>query len=107
MENSEVITTTGGIYNAFIGPFYYFYCDGGWIGIIVYSLLNGCIAQYIYQHAYRSKDIITWIFYLIIIVRGVCFSFYNYLLVSIMYGMAMIILIIIGKLTVLRKKVKK
>lgn len=104
VESPEVITTTGKIYNAFVGPFYFFYCDGGWIGIMIYSFFNGCISEYIYQQAYRSKDIIVWIFYLIILVRGVCFSFYNYFLVSIMYGMAIIMLIIIGKVTILKKK---
>lgn len=99
VETAVSITTSGGLYNAFVGPFYFFYCDAGWIGVFLYSFINGCIAEHVYNEAFTSVDTIMWILYLIIIVRGIIFSFYNYLLVSIMYGMSMIILLILGKIS--------
>ena len=99
VETAVSITSSDGLFNAFIGPFYYFYCDAGWLGIILFSFINGCIAEHIYQEAFSSEDIIIKLLYLIILVRGVILSFYNYLLASIVYGMAIVILFILGKIT--------
>lgn len=99
VESAVSITSSKGLFNAFVGPFYYLYCDAGWFGIIVFSFLNGCIAEHIYNEAFSNEDIIMKTLYLIIIVRGVIFSFYNYLFASIMYGMAIIILYFISKVT--------
>lgn len=97
VEKAEVITTNGGLYNAFIGPFYFFYCDGGWLGVIIFSFINGLLSEQSYKETRRNDDIIMWMIYLIVIVRGIILSFYNYLFASITYGMAAVLLIIIAK----------
>lgn len=105
VETASVITTKGGLFNAFVGPFYFFYCDGGWFGVAFFSFLCGYLSEKIYKVAFEKDDMIVWTLYLIVIVRGVLFSFYNFLFVSIMYGMAVIILLILNRATK-RKRVR-
>ena len=45
--NVEAAVNIGGnnIYNAFVGPFYYFYCDLNWTGVAVFSLVFGYFSE--------------------------------------------------------------
>lgn len=93
--NVEDVVDIGseGTFNAFIGPFYFFYCDLGYIGIIFYSLILGWVMEKLYYKTILLHTLLPALFFVMFFVRGCVFSFYNFLLSGITYGMAFWILI--------------
>lgn len=95
VEQAEVISNTGSIYNAFVGPFYFFYCDLGVLGIIVYSFVFGVICEQCYMKMKKIGSDYYIVFYLILLVRGIVLSFYNFIGTNIAYGVALILLLLL------------
>lgn len=93
VEEAEYIGGYG-LYNAFVGPFYFFYCDLGYIGVAIYSALFGFCVEKLYYKALSQKDFLVNVLFVMIVVRGVLFSFYNFLFAGIPYGVALFILIL-------------
>lgn len=95
VEQAEVISNTGSIYNAFVGPFYFFYCDLGVLGIILYSFVFGVICEQCYMKMKKVGSDYYIIFYLILLVRGIFLSFYNFIGTNIAYGVAIVLLLLL------------
>ena len=65
---SPVVISKGHTFNAFVLPFYYFYYDGGFIGVVLDSFIYGFICGKVfsdYQQTYQKKNLAK---YLIIII---------------------------------------
>lgn len=75
--NAEVFKNIGnGVGNAFVTPVYYFYIDGGYIGIIFFSLLFGIITSMFYhKRIYKSKINIRNFCYYSLILYAIFISF--------------------------------
>lgn len=86
-----------GSFNAFIGPFYFFYCDMGLWGVILFSLITGYVIEKLYRKSIYSKDPFVSVVFLVFFIRGCVFSFFNYPLVGITYGMTVWILYYLSK----------
>lgn len=87
-------------HNAFIGPFYFFFCDLGYFGVILFSIISGYLIQKVYYRAMRTQDTLLLVLYAMLFVRGVIFSFYNFLFTYITYGMAILIMILIKNISI-------
>lgn len=95
-SNVEAAVNIGGnnMYNAFVGLFYYFYCDFGWIGVVIFSMFFGYFSERLFIRYFRTNNIFIATAYLMVLVRGVIFSFYNFLFSGITYAIAFLILVI-------------
>lgn len=85
-----------GQFNAFAGVFYFFYCDLGTWGVILFSFISGNIIEKLYIKAGRTNNFLTIVLFLMFMNRGVILSFYNFLLVGIPYGVSLLIILLLG-----------
>lgn len=63
--------------NAYVFPVFYFYYDGGFIGVLIDSLICGIVSGKIYYNANKSDNLYDNAIYLLII-YGICTSFIRY-----------------------------
>ena len=62
----------GEYYNAYVSMFYYFYIDFGIVGIILGSAFFGYICYMVYHGAFKKKNIVALIYYMLIIQCIIC-----------------------------------
>lgn len=100
-SNVEDAVNIGGnyMYNAFVGIFYFFYCDLGWFGICVFSFIFGYFAEMLYVISAKKDNVYLSTLFLMVLVRGVVFSFINFMFVGITYAMALPMLFIVAMIS--------
>lgn len=79
-------------YNAFLGPFYYFYVDGGIIGVIILSLLYGyfcCSLFFAYKNNPTYKNTVIYL----LVLFGLAFSMVRFQFTTVRYFLAFIYVI--------------
>lgn len=84
-------------YNAFVTLFYYFYVDGGYIGVLIGSLLYGAICQRFYNLAKKKMDIKSLTLYLLIFMQGILTSFIRVPFANISFSLALVYSLVIFK----------
>lgn len=77
--------------NAFVSLFYYFYLDGGIIGVLLGSTIYGFISSICYNNYDKWKDIKSLAIYCLIL-QGICFSFIRLQFVVQTYCLSFVIL---------------
>ena len=92
LANSTFVFHRGLHYNAFVTAFYYFYCDGGIWGIVIFSFIFGYFSNkiYLYYRANYHDDRSTMLF-LLSFGLPICFSFvrFQYALSTIPWAMVL------------------
>lgn len=86
-------------YNAFVTCFYYFYADGGLIGVVLGSLLFGFISQYIYEKMKSNGTLLWYSIYAIFFVNVIVYSFNAFMLSYIQVSWALVYAILFFKLS--------
>lgn len=76
--------------NAFVTLFYYFFIDGGYIGVLIGSVTYGFISSQIYRNSKRKSY--KWLVGYCLIVQGLVFSMVRLQFVSIPYCLSFIVL---------------
>lgn len=74
-------------YNAFLTPFYYFYIDGGVLGVVVLSFLYGIVSMVAYLEYIKKRSYKTLSIYLLF-VMGMVFSMVRFHFVQMRYVLA-------------------
>lgn len=89
IANSAYRLTPNVYYNAFVTPFYYFYCDGGLIGVALLSFLFGWFSNKTYINHINKRNNRTIILFLLSFGLPICFSFvrFQYALSTIPWAM--------------------
>lgn len=90
------ISYTGITYNYFASLFFYFYCDGGFLGVIFFSFIYGVISTNVYIKAELNKDIASIIVYLIIL-NGILFSMVRFSFSLPAYALSFLFLLLLFK----------
>lgn len=81
-------------FNAYVTPFYYFYYDLGYLGVVIDSIIYGAVCQWFYIKMKSKFSIMNIAFYLLII-QGIFTSMIRYSFVLIYYVLAFIFIRII------------
>lgn len=85
---------TGKTFNAFATNLYYFYYDGGYIGVIIDSILYGLICQYVYLRMRINMTRLNIALYLLVI-QGIFTSMIRHPFVLVYYTYAFMVVILI------------
>lgn len=75
IANSATRLSSNVMYNAFVTPFYYFYIDFGWFGIMMLSYIFGWFSNKRYIKCLCNKDDRSVLFFLLSFASPICFSF--------------------------------
>jgi oligosaccharide repeat unit polymerase len=92
----QIITSTGTMANAYVSLFWYFYLDGGVIGIIVGSFVYGGFCAKYYWNAMKNMSPRTVAIYCFII-QGLFMSFVRFQFGNITYATAFVVLMLAYK----------
>lgn len=92
IASSTNIIGEGLRYNAFVTGFYFFYCDAGYIGVVLDSFLLGLALSFIYFFAGKNNKMFT--LYLVAM-QGVMTMFIRWQIVSVAYSMAFYYLLLV------------
>lgn len=89
IANSAYRLTSSVYYNAFVTPFYYFYCDGGLVGVSLLSLLFGWFSNRLYINHISNRNNRTILLFMLSFGLPICFSFvrFQYALSTIPWAM--------------------
>lgn len=93
-------TTTA---NAYVSCFWFFYTDGGVIGVILLSLLYGFVMGRCYDRMKKKKDICTLALFLLLY-QGVFFSFIRFPFAKAYYVIAIVIVLYVAFEKTMRRR---
>ena len=85
----EAVNIGSGVSNAFVSPFFYFYCDGWYVGAAIFSFVWGMISSLVYSE-YKQEMNVKNAFFLIYILFTIGFSMMGCLLSSTQTAMAIL-----------------
>ena len=99
LANSAYRFTSSVYYNAFVTPFYYFYCDGGLLGVSILSFIFGWFSNRLYIKHIIKRNNRTVLLFLLSFGLPVCFSFvrFQYALSTIPWAMIICLWVTNGK----------
>lgn len=99
IANSAIRLAPSVMYNAFVTPFYYFYIDFGWYGIIVLSFLFGWFSNKLYTLYIKCGDDQKTLLFLLNLGLPICFSIvrFQYALGTIPWAMFITLFICTNK----------
>ncbi len=90
VEDGVAITSElGSSFNAFVGPYFYMFLDGGYLGVFLGMMAYGMISYYFYKRLVKNFSYRDMTFY-ILIVQGIVTSMVRFQFVNVYYTLAFV-----------------